>query len=108
MIRRATWSWTTVPQFEGFSTMTRAVHSIRPGCGWPTRWTRSGSRSNGTWARKKGIRGGAIEPVGRLYRQGTGPGQTPTGDDPVPRRDDPGGGRDPGPGGEEFGPASVR
>src|SRR3954447_6374234 len=103
MIRRATWSWTTALQFEGFSTMTRAAHSTRPGRGWPTHWARSGSRSDGTWTRKRGIRGEADEPVGRLHRQGNGPGQTPTGDDPAPCRDDPGGGRDPGPGGEEIG-----
>src|SRR3954449_11461984 len=108
MIRWATWSWTTVPRFAGFSTMTGAVRSTRPGCEWPTRWTRSGSRSNGTWTRKGGVRGEATEPVGRLHRQGIGPGETPTEDDPVPRRDDPGGGRDPGPGGEDIGPASVR
>ena len=57
--------------------MTRAVRSTRPGCGWPTRWTRSGSRSNGTWTRKRGVRGDATEPVGRLHRQGTGPGASP-------------------------------
>src|SRR5450432_2403300 len=108
MIRRVVWFWTTVPRFEGFSTVTRVVHSTRPGCEWPTPWTRSGSRSNGTWTRKKGVRGEATEPVGRLHRQGTGPGQTSTGDDPVPRRDDSGGGRDVGPGGEEIGSASVR
>src|SRR3954447_13988889 len=107
MIRRATWSWTTVPRFEGSSTMTRAVHSTRPGCEWPTHSTRSGSRSNGTWTRKKGVHREATVPIGRLHRQGTGPGQAPTGDDPVPRRDDPGGGRDPGPGGEAIGPTSV-
>ena len=32
MIRRATWSWTTAPRSAGSSTMTRAVHSTRPGC----------------------------------------------------------------------------
>src|SRR3954467_14458543 len=108
MIRWATWSWTTVPRFAGSSTMTRVVHSTRPGCEWLARWTRSGSRSNGTWTGKKGVRGEATEPAGPLHRQGAGPGQTPTGDDPVPRRDDPGGGRDPGPVGEDIGPASVR
>src|SRR3954464_11175949 len=100
MIRWATWSWTTVPRFAGSSTMTRAVHSTRPDCEWPTRWARSGSRSVGTWTRKRGIRRGATEPVGRLHRQGIGPGETPTGDDPEPRRDHPVGGRDPGLGGE--------
>src|SRR4051794_17211239 len=55
MIRRATWSWTTVPRFAGFSTTTRAVRSTRPGCEWPTGWTRSGSRSDGTWTRKRGF-----------------------------------------------------
>src|SRR3954451_22107597 len=108
MIRRATWSWTTVPRSAGSSTMTRAVHSTRPGCEWPARWTRSGSRSNGTWTRKRGVRGEATEPVGRLHRQGIGPGETPTEDDPDPRRDDPEGGRDVGPGCENIGPASVR
>src|ERR1700761_261259 len=108
MIRWATWSWTTVPRFGGFSTMTRAAHSTRPGYEWPTRCTRSGSRSNGTWTRKRGIRREATEPVGRLHRQGIGPGETPTGDDPDPPRDDPGGGRDIGPGRGDIGPASVR
>ena len=78
MIQWATWSWTTVPRFAGSSTMTRAVHSTRPGCEWPTRWARCGSRSNGTGTRKKGIRGEATEPAGRLHRQGIGPGETPT------------------------------
>src|SRR3954452_3088109 len=55
MTRWATWSWTTVLRFEGFSTTTRAVRSTRPGCEWPMHWTRSGSRSNGTWPRKRGF-----------------------------------------------------
>src|SRR3954462_14286713 len=108
MIRRATWSWTTAPRSEASSTMTRVVHSTRPGCEWPRLSTRSGSRSNGTWTRKRGVRGEATEPVGRLHRQGIGPGETATGDDPKPCRDDPEGGRDVGPGGEDLGPTSVR
>src|SRR5512142_1545461 len=40
------------------------------------------------WTWKRGVRGKATEPVGRLYRQGVGPGEPPTGNDPSPRRDD--------------------
>src|SRR5262245_14896317 len=105
---QATWSWTTAPRSEASSTVTRVVHSTPPGCEWPRHSTRSGSRSDGTWMRKRGVRGVATEPVGRLYRQGIGPGETPTGDDPDPRRDDPEGGRDVGPGRDDIGPASVR
>src|SRR3954447_16322893 len=108
MIRRATWSWTTAPRSEASSTMTRVVHSTPPGCEWPRHSTKSGSRSNGTWTRKGGVRGVATEPDGRLHRQGIGPGEAPTGDDPDPRRDDPEGGRDVRPGRENIDPASIR
>ena len=36
-------------------------------CGWPRAWRRSGSRSNGTWTRKKGIRGTSTGTFSRLH-----------------------------------------
>src|SRR3954453_22062612 len=94
--RPATWSWITAPWFEASSTTTRAVHSIPPDCEWPRLWTKYDSRSVGTWARGKGVRGEATEPTGDLHRQGLGVGEAGAGSDPTPRRDDRAGGRHPG------------
>ena len=71
--RPATWSWTIAPRCGASSTTIREDRFSRPVCGWPRRWTRFGSRSNGTWTRKKGARGKATRPLGRLHRQGLGP-----------------------------------
>ncbi len=54
--RRATWCWTTALPSGAFLITIRAGRSIRPDYRWPTLWVKSGSRSNTTWTRKKGVR----------------------------------------------------
>ena len=65
----APWCSTIARRCAGSSTTIKGGRCIRPGCGWPRRWARSGSRSNGTWTRKRGVRGGATRPAGRMHRQ---------------------------------------
>src|SRR3954447_6893816 len=76
--------------------MIKGVPFIRLGCGWPRDWDRSGSRSNATWTRKKGVRREATEPPGRLYRPWIDPGGERAGDDSRVCEGDRGGGRDAG------------
>ena len=56
-IRRATWCWTIARRCAASSMTTRGDRFILPACGWRTRCMRSAPRSNGTWTRKKGVRG---------------------------------------------------
>ena len=69
-IPRAPWCSTIARRCVGSSMTIKGGRCILPGCGWPRRWTRSRSRSNGTWTRKKGVRGGATRPLGRMHRAG--------------------------------------
>ena len=94
-IRPAPWCSTIARRCVGFSTTIREGRCILPACGWPRRWTRSASRSNGTWTRKKGVRGEATRPPGRLHRPGLDEVQERARGDPRIRRGHRGGGRDP-------------
>ena len=60
-------SWIIPPRCAAYSTMIRAGPFIHLVCGWPRAWRRSGSRSNGTWTRKKGIRGTSTGTFSRLH-----------------------------------------
>ena len=91
----APWCSTIARRCAGSSMTIREDRSILPACGWPRRWTRSASRSNGTWTRKKGVRGGATRPPGRLHRPGLGRSPSRARVDPRVRRGHRGGGRDP-------------
>ena len=46
-----------------------------PGLRMAEAWRRSRRRSSGTWTRKKGVRGGATRPPGRMHRERPGRGQ---------------------------------
>ena len=74
-IRPAPWCWTIARRCAGSSTTIKGGRCIHPGCGWPRRWTRSGSRSSGTWTQKKGVRGGATRAAGRMHRERPGRSQ---------------------------------
>ena len=94
-IRRAPWCSTIARRCAGSSTTIREARFILPACGWRRRWMRSANRSNGTWTRKKGVRGEATRPTGRLHRPRPGRSRGRTRDDPRLRRGHRGGGRDP-------------
>ena len=66
-----------------------------PGLRMAERCMRSASRSNGTWTRKKGVRGRATRPLGRMHQERSGRSRGAARDDPRIRRGDRGGGRDP-------------
>ena len=67
-----------------------------PGCGWPRPSTRSRSRSNGTWTRKRGVRTGAARPALGMHPGGPRRSQGAARSDPRIRGRDRGGGRDAG------------
>jgi hypothetical protein len=59
----AAWCSTIARRCAGSSTTIKGGRCIPPGCGWPRRSTRCRSRSDGTWGRKRGVRGGATRPA---------------------------------------------
>ena len=67
-IRPVPWCSTTARRCAASSTTIRVDRSILPACGWPRPWMRSANRSGATWTRKKGVRGAATRPPGRLHR----------------------------------------
>ena len=91
----APWCSTTARRCAASSMTIRVDRSILPACGWPRPWMRSANRSNGTWTRKKGVRGEATRPLGRLHRPRPRRSRGRTRDDPRLRRGHRGGGRDP-------------
>ena len=104
-IRRAPWCSTTARRCAASSTTIRVGRCTLPACGWPRPWMRSANRSNGTWTRKKGVRGEATGPLGRLHRPRPRRSRGRTRDDPRLRQGHRGGRRDPG--SRERGPART-
>ena len=101
-IRPAPWCSTTARRCAASSTTIRVDRCTRPACGWPRPWMRSANRSNGTWTRKKGVRGEATGPLGRLHRPRPRRSRGRTRDDPRLRQGHRGGRGDPGSRGGEL------
>ena len=94
--QRALWCSIIARQCVAFSMTIREGRCTLPACRWLRPWVKSRSRSNGTWTRKKGVRGGATQPALGMHQGGVGRSQRGTRGDPRIRRSDRGGGRDTG------------
>ena len=68
--RRAPWCSTIARRCVAFSMTIKEGRCTLPACGWPRPWVKSRSRSNGTWTRKKGVRGGATRPALGMHQGG--------------------------------------